>query len=174
MAHESDGTVFRYSSPDLTVEIRGEEEFVREQIQCMGILERIAGTLQPQQAEAAQAILNSGQVNVLPGAPAAAVATEAEDARTFFERCHARAGKGAHFDRVLLIGYWLEHVNGRKQFSKADIERTYEDIGLDLPKHLDQVIGSIRRDHGLFEQAGRVGRYRLTDEGIQGAKELGA
>jgi len=29
-----------------------------------------------------------------------------------------------------------------------------------MPKHLDQVIGSIRRDHELFEQAGRIGRYR--------------
>ena len=170
MTSSAEGTVFRYSSPELTVEISGEESFVREQIRCMGILERIASSLRG--GEVVEAVEAPAAATPAPeGRPAGAASEAAGD---FFRRCHARAGKGAHFDRVLLIGYWLERAQKRKAFSKADIERTYEEIGLDLPKHLDQVIGSIRRDHDLFEQAGRVGRYRLTQDGMAAARELGA
>jgi hypothetical protein len=163
VTNHGDSTVFRYSSPQLTVEIRGEEEFVREQIEAMGIIERIAASIQ-------------GSVEAQPAAARGSgdVAAEAEGVAAFFDRCHPRSGKGAHFDRVLLIGYWLDRIQGMPAFAKADIVRAYEELDLDMPRHLDQVIGSIRRDHEMFEQAGRIGRYRLTEAGVSRARELGA
>jgi hypothetical protein len=76
-------------------------------------------------------------------------------------------------DTILLFGYYLKRVRERHMFNTGDVKHSFRAIGRTLPKSLLQILGTLKRDHGmLWSPEDKRGQYALTPRGIKHVEKL--
>ena len=57
-------------------------------------------------------------------------------------------------------------------FVSDDIRRCFAKVGLEEPKSLLQILGTLKRDHGFLLNAGRRGEYMMNTTGITRVRQI--
>ena len=143
---------FAFRSPEFSVEFRGTEEDVREQIELVAA--RIREVL------GAPADASEGTVT-------AAGATPKKQAplQEFYARAKTRQGRGALQDSILLFSHYLQVEQGRTEFSIEDVNFCFDLLNIPRPKSLANTLGLLKRDRGWLVKGSRRGTYTLTGRG---------
>ncbi len=148
--------VFKFSTDDVSVEVEGSEEWVQPHIQfLMPFLRQSTGAGQEDGS----------------GADAAAQPRDIDDVGAWWE---ARLSKGANpsmQDTILLFAFFMRSFR-KTVFVSDDIRRCFSAMGLEEPKSLLQILGTLKRDHGTLLNAGKRGEYMMNTTGIARAREL--
>ena len=151
-------TVFRFESGEISFELSGSEEFVRKNLPgFMPFVGRLAG-LVPHEA---------------PGKPAAsAEAPGAPLSLKVWHEKHVPLGTRISMqDSILVFAMWMRSFK-KYIFTSEDIRRGFEEMGVEEPKSLLQILGTLKRDHNLILGTERRGEYMLNTTGIDRAKRL--
>jgi hypothetical protein len=76
-------------------------------------------------------------------------------------------------DCVLLFAYYFKREDEKHLFSPADVKRAFAEVDRRVPKSLLQIMGTLKRDHGLLWSPGdKRGAYALSPEGIRYVEKL--
>ena len=147
-------TVFRFTTEGVDLEFAGTERFVEKQVERFrGFLEGAVG-IQGNQA-ATHEVLSS----------------EPEGLETFYKARPLRSGRGAIQDHIMLFFHYLQHEQGRREVTGNDINHCFSQLGLDLPKNLNNTLGMLKRNQKLLQEGSRRGLYRLSPDGQEYARE---
>ena len=148
--------VFRFSSETtgdaVSFEIRGTEEFVGRHL---GLLLPFVGRATGTRAMSA---LAAG----VEGAPAP-VGLEAVG--PWWERSVLASTQPSLQDTILLFAFYMRTYR-KTVFMSEDIRRCFQVLGIEEPRSLLQILGTLKRDHGLLLSAGRRGEYMMNTTGI--------
>ncbi len=139
---EVEETVLKFTTPDVTIELQGSEEFVERQIRFFRHYLRDLET-----------------ENVEPGSDARPALAE------FFQVRATKTGRGAIQEALLLFGFYLQEVEGQSEFSIEQIGGCFAVVGRDLPKNLHHAVGTLKRKHGWFDEGSKRGLYRVSEQG---------
>ena len=74
-------------------------------------------------------------------------------------------------DTILLFAYFMRSYR-KMVFLSEDIRRCFQVMGIDEPKSLLQILGTLKREHGLLLNAGRRGEYMMNTTGIARVRDL--
>jgi hypothetical protein len=150
---------FAFASPSFSVEFRGTEEFVREQVDMVRsrIREILAVTPVPE----------GGEV------PAEAPETEAAPSlEEFYLRAKTREGRGALQDSILIFAHYMLEHQGKHEFSIEDLNFCFDLLNIQRPKSLANTLGIIKRDRKLLHSGSKRGTYTLSDKGREKVNRL--
>ncbi len=150
---------FCFNSPTLSVEFRGTEEFVKEQ------LDLVRGRIR-------EVLLSVPKAE--PGDPPAEVA-EAREAPTleeFYLKAKTREGRGALQDSILIFAHYMMAHQGKHEFSIEDLNFCFDLLNIQRPKSLANTLGILKRDRRLLHSGSRRGTYSLADRGQERVKRL--
>lgn len=76
-------------------------------------------------------------------------------------------------DAILAFGYFLKRVRNQHLFTPSDVKRAFREVDRRIPKSLLQIMGTLKRDHGLlWSPEDRRGQYALTPTGIRHIERL--
>jgi hypothetical protein len=145
--------VFRFDADGISFEVGGPEPFVRRHLEFLApFLRRATGTPSP--------------AGTAPGAPAGL------DGVASWWRDRVPAGADPSLqDSILLFAYYMRSYR-KTVFVSEDIRRCFALLGVEEPKSLLQILGTLKRDHGLLLNAGRRGEYMMNTTGIARAREI--
>ena len=154
--------VFRLSTGSadsgIAVEVEGPEPFVRGHVEFLvPFLRRAAGA-----GPAAG-----------PGAPGGAPGASSgiDGVAAWWERS-VPAGVQPTLQETILLFAWYMRTYRKTVFVSGDIRRCFQVLGIDEPKSLLQILGSLKRDQGLLLNAGRRGEYMMNTTGLARAREI--
>jgi hypothetical protein len=141
-------TLFRVATKEMEFEIQGSETFVLSEMK-----------------------------HYLPwlanDAPSAAAAPTESSLAGWFDRNVPRGRVPTMQDSILIFGYHMKRIGGKHMFSPTDVKACFAEIGRDVPKSLLQIMGTLKRDHGLlWSPEDRRGVYALSPEGIKRVEEM--
>ncbi|MBN1538999.1 MAG: hypothetical protein JW939_02555 [Candidatus Thermoplasmatota archaeon] len=69
--------------------------------------------------------------------------------------------------RVLLMGYYMNKVEGLREFRAMDLPPLYRKLGLEVPKNLSYFLRNMSEERkGLLTHGRKQGRYKITKKGI--------
>ena len=157
------GVSFRFANTEVALEVEGPDAWVGDQLRFLGpFLRRAAG---------ARAV--TGPLDA-PGAgvPAAAPAPQGIEGVVDWWRERVPPGFDPGLqDAILLFAYYMRGYR-KTVFLSDDIRHAFRVLGMDEPRSLLQVMGSMKRDAGLLLNAGRRGEYMMNTTGIARAKEI--
>ena len=69
--------------------------------------------------------------------------------------------------RILLMGYYMNKIEGKREFRGKDLEKLYEDLKLEVPKNITYFLRKMSEDKkGLLAHGKKQGRYKITENGI--------
>ena len=69
--------------------------------------------------------------------------------------------------RVLLLGYYANKIEGKREFRGMDLEKLYKDLNLEVPDNITYFLRKMSEDKkGLLTHGRKNGRYKITDKGI--------
>lgn len=155
--------VFRLSTGStdagIAVEVEGPEGFVRGHVEFLvPFLRRTTG---------------AGPV---PGAAGGAGGDRAaaggiEGVAEWWERTVPAGVQPNLQETILLFAYYMRSYR-KTVFASEDIRRCFQVLGIDEPKSLLQILGSLKRDQGLLLNAGRRGEYMMNTTGLARAREI--
>jgi len=153
--------VFRFANTEVALEVEGSDSWVGEQLAFLApFLRRAAG------ARAADA----PRAEAAPGAvPSGALGLEGV-ADWWRERVPPGFDPSLQ-DAILLFAYFMRGYR-KTVFLSEDIRRCFQVLGMDEPRSLLQVLGSMKRDSGLLLNAGRRGEYMMNTTGIARARDI--
>lgn len=79
-----------------------------------------------------------------------------------------------HPERALVIGYYLEEVEGQDGFTTPDIRDGFRDCRMNLPANMSDVLGACdERDWFVsYEEEGQTQLRHITPEGIEYVEEV--
>jgi len=135
-------TLLRFTANDVTIELKGSEDFVERQIQFF------------------KHYLRDGSAN-MEEAPVVKRPPLAE----FFEARASRSGRGAIQEALLLFGYFLQEVEGLPEFSIEQVGGCFAVVGRPMPKNLHHAVGTLKRKQKWFLEGSKRGLYRVSDSG---------
>ena len=149
--------VFKFTADEVGIEVEGPEEFVRAQMEFLAPFVRRA-TGVPQVPG--------------PAAPAAGPAAAGIENVAAWWREHVPPSAGPSLqDSILLFAYFMRSYR-KTVFQSEDVRRCFQVLGVEEPKSLLQILGTLKRDHGLLLNAGRRGEYMMNTTGIARAREI--
>jgi hypothetical protein len=147
---------FRFASDDLSLEISGPVDFVRPHLQFLAPFVRRAG----------------GGTAAPAAAAAPGQAAEGIDAVGAWWETHVPPSASPTLqDSILLFAYYMRTYR-KTVFMSEDIRRCFQVLGVEEPKSLLQILGTLKREHGLLLNAGRRGEYMMNTTGISRAREI--
>ena len=151
---------FSFTSPQFSVEFRGSEEFVNEQIGL--VRNRI------------REVLRAGSDLPEEAAPAAAQGegTGRSSLEDFYDRARTREGRGALQDSILIFARYMHDQQGKHEFSIEDLNFCFDLVNVRRPKSLANTLGILKRDRQLLHAGSRRGTYALTDRGLERVRRL--
>ncbi len=144
---------FKLTAGDVGIEVEGPEAFVRAHLEFLAPFVRRA---------------TGGPAIALPAGPAPA-GIEGVGA-WWLAQVPAAAGPSLQ-DTILLFAYYMRSYR-KTVFQSDDIRRCFQVLGVEEPKSLLQILGTLKRDHGLLLNAGRRGEYMMNTTGIARAREI--
>ena len=151
---------FAFRSPSLSVEFRGSETFVTEQIdRVRAEIRRILGV--PDAAAPAPS-----------AAPAGPTGDRTAPLEEFYRRSTTREGRGALQDSILIFAHYVLTEQGKPEFSTEDLNFCFDLLNLRRPKSLANTLGILKRDRGWLAKGSRRGTYVLTARGRERAQAL--
>ena len=157
------GVSFRFANTEVALEVEGPDAWVGDHLRFLGpFLRRAAG---------ARAI--TGPLDA-PGAAAPAVAPPAQGIEGVVDWWRERVPPGFDpglQDAILLFAYYMRGYR-KTVFLSDDIRHAFRVLGMEEPRSLLQVMGSMKRDAGLLLNAGKRGEYMMNTTGIARAKEI--
>jgi hypothetical protein len=136
-------TLLKFTANDVTIELKGSEDFVERQIQFF------------------KHYLRDGSEN---GAAVEAVA-ERPPLAEFFEARASRTGRGAIQEALLLFGYFIQEVEGLAEFGIEQIGGCFAVVGRPMPKNLHHAVGTLKRKQKWFSEGSKRGLYRVSETG---------
>lgn len=69
--------------------------------------------------------------------------------------------------QILLMGYYLNKIERRREFRSKDIERLYSQLKIDVPKNITYHLRKMsEKDKELLVQGSKQGRFKIADKGI--------
>jgi hypothetical protein len=69
--------------------------------------------------------------------------------------------------RILLMGYYMNKIEGKREFRGKDLEKLYKDLKLKVPKNVTYFLRKLSEDEkGLLTHGKKQGRYKITEKGI--------
>jgi hypothetical protein len=69
--------------------------------------------------------------------------------------------------RILLMGYYLNKIEGKREFRGKDLEKLYEELKMEVPSNVTYFLRKLSEDEkGLLAHGKKQGRYKITDKGI--------
>ena len=151
--------VFRFTAGEVAVEVEGAEEFVRAHVQFLAPFLRRATGL--------PAAPPGSGVN---GAPATAPAG-LDGVGSWWMATVPPGSDPTLQDSILLFAYYMRTYR-KTVFMSEDIRRCFQVMGIEEPRSLLQILGTLKRDHGLLLNAGRRGEYMMNTTGIARAREI--
>jgi hypothetical protein len=141
-------TFFRIASPDVEFELEGPEEFVRRQM--AQFLPHLSLAGEPKSAPEAKSPL-----------------------KEWYDRHFPRGRAPSMQDSILVFGYFLKREKDQHMFTPSDLKRAFTEVGRKVPKSLLQIMGTLKRDHGLLWSPGdKRGVYALPPDGIRKVEGL--
>jgi hypothetical protein len=141
-------TFFRIANPDVEFELEGSEEFVRRQMTEFLPHLSLAGEKQ----EATEAV---------------------SPLKEWYDRHFPRGRAPSMQDSILVFGYFLKREREQHMFTPSDLKRAFTQVGRKVPKSLLQIMGTLKRDHGLLWSPGdKRGVYALPPDGIRRVEGL--
>ena len=151
------GVSFRFANTEVALELEGPDAWVGDQLRFLGpFLRRAAG------ARAASA----------PVEPAAAPAAQGIEGVVDWWRERVPPGFDPGLqDAILLFAYFMRGYR-KTVFLSDDIRHAFRVLGMEEPRSLLQVMGSMKRDAGLLLNAGKRGEYMMNTTGIARAREI--
>lgn len=149
--------VFKFNAEDVGVEVQGPEAFVRSHLEFLAPFVRRA----------------SGAPSLpAPDAPGASPAAAGLEGVAAWWRDHVPPSAGPSLqDTILLFAYFMRSYR-KTVFQSEDVRRCFQLLGLEEPRSLLQILGTLKRDHGLLLNAGRRGEYMMNTTGIARAREI--
>lgn len=152
--------VFRFADANVSMEVEGPEEFVLPHVEFLSPFVRratgAAGDSPPATA----------------GLPAPGPAAEGIDGVAAWWARSVPAGlQPSVQDTLLLFAYYMRSFR-KTVFVSEDLRRCFQVTGLEEPRSLLQILGTLRRDHGLLLNAGKRGEYMMNTTGIARAREI--
>ncbi len=147
---------FRFESGEISFELTGPEDFVRSNLSwLMPYVQQVVRD----EGEAAQAAQKPKE----DGAP-----TELKDWYTQ----HVPSGTRLTMqDHILVFALWMRSFK-KYIFTSESIRRAFAEIGMQEPKSLLQILGTLKRDHNLILGTERRGEYMLNTTGIERARRV--
>ncbi len=142
-------TILKFTSNDVTIELQGSEGFVERQIRFFK-----------------HYLVNENGRD--PAARAAKLTLE-----DFFQERASRSGRGAIQEALLLFGYYLQEVEGQREFSIEQIGGCFGVVGRPMPKNLHHAVGTLKRKHRWFEEGSKRGSYRVSEKGKSLVRPVG-
>ena len=142
-------TLLRFTTQDVTIELKGSEDFVERQIRFF------------------KHYLTEGGNGHAEGNGAAKDAEQAArpSLAEFFAERARKEGRGAIQEALLLFGYYLQEVEGQPEFSIEQIGGCFGVVGRPPPSNLHHAVGTLKRKQGWFEEGSKRGLYRVSAEG---------
>lgn len=140
-------TLLKFTTQDVTIELKGSEEFVERQIRFFK-----------------HYLTESGNGDGNGAVSAAGNGARASLADFFAERA-TKEGRGAIQEALLLFGYFLQEVEGQPEFSIEQIGGCFGVVGRRPPKNLHHAVGTLKRKQGWFEEGSKRGLYRVSAAG---------
>ena len=149
---------FRFTVDGVLIGISGPGAFVRPHMEFLAPFLRRAGggTAAPRPA---------------PSAQAGAAPEGIEGVGAWWEAHVPPSAAPTLQDSILLFAYYMRSYR-KTVFLSEDIRRCFQVMGLEEPKSLLQIMGTLKRDHGLLLNAGRRGEYMMNTTGINRARDL--
>jgi len=69
--------------------------------------------------------------------------------------------------RVLLLGYYMNKIEGKREFRGKDLEKLYKELKLEVPDNITYFLRKMSEDKkGLLAHGKKQGRYKITDKGM--------
>jgi hypothetical protein len=152
---------FSFTSPRFSVEFRGSEEFVKEQIEL--VRGRIRECLRD----------GAGPKGPAKGSAAAtAPGTGRSSLEEYYEKARTREGRGALQDSILIFAAYMHDHQGKHEFSIEDLNFCFDLLDIRRPKSLANTLGILKRDRQLLHGGSRRGTYALTEKGREKVNRL--
>lgn len=153
-------SVFRFSTDTTSIEIEGSEEFLLGHIDFLApFVRRTTGAAAPSAA----------------GAPAAPPSAGIDGVAHWWYASIPDGVMPSIQDTILLFAYFMRTYR-KTVFLSEDIRRCFQIMGrssgMEEPRSLLQILGNLRREHGLLLNAGRRGEYMMNTTGIARAREV--
>ena len=160
--------VFRFSTDGaadgISFELEGSEDFVRDHLAFLAPFLRRAGG----GVAGASAVARTGAgATAGDGTPSSGI----EGVAVWWERSVLAGTQPSLQDTMLLFAYYMRSYR-KTVFVSEDIRRCFQVLGVEEPRSLLQILGTLKREHGLLLNAGRRGEYMMNTTGIARAREL--
>ena len=150
---------FIFFSPEFTVEFRGSEAYVREQV----------ATVRPR---ILKVLTGDSTVEVGEAAPVAGEMPAKSGLEEFYLRARTREGRGALQDSILIFAHYMQKKQGKHEFSIEDLNFCFDLLNIQRPKSLANTLGILKRDRRLLHSGSRRGTYTLAERGVERVKRL--
>ncbi len=138
-------TLFKFVSEQLGFELEGSETFVREQMQFfLPFVRGSADTPAPMSSEPEEGSLPHWYKQTIPPGQSPTMQ-----------------------DHILIFAYYLYRQKRQFIFVPDDMKSSFNEMNRVIPKSLLQIMGSLKRDHGLLYPGKKRGEYSMTPEGIR-------
>lgn len=152
--------VFRFTAGEVAIEVAGGEEFVRDHVRFLApFLRRAAGV--PAAPPSAGG----------PSDAAAPVPTGIDGVGTWWMATVPPGADPSLQDTILLFAYYMRTYR-KTVFLSDDVRRCFQVMGMEEPRSLLQILGTLKREHGLLLNAGKRGEYMMNTTGIARAREI--
>ena len=152
---------FRCTIDGVEIGITGPDSFVRPQMEFLAPMLRRAG---------GGTALPAPVATAAGGAPAA-VPEGIDGIGAWWETHVPPSAAPTLQDSILLFAYYMRTYR-KTVFLSEDIRRCFQVLGVEEPKSLLQILGTLKREHGLLLNAGRRGEYMMNTTGITRARDL--
>ena len=153
---------FRFTIDDVFVEISGPGLFVRPHLEFLAPFLRRAGG-----GTAAPYVSSSSSPGASPGAAPEGI----EGVGAWWEARVPPSAAPTLQDSILIFAYYMRTYR-KTVFMSEDIRRCFQVLGVEEPKSLLQILGTLKREHGLLLNAGRRGEYMMNTTGITRVRDL--
>ena len=148
--------VFRFSSASARIEVEGPESFVRSHLEFL--LPHV------------RSVTGAAPSASTPGAPAPA-AGGPDGLPAWWEANVPASADPSLQDTILVFAYHMRTYR-KLVFMSEDIRRAFGAMGMEEPRSLLQILGTLKRDHGLLLNAGKRGEYMMNTTGIARVRTL--
>ncbi len=148
---ESVGSAFHLTAESVHLEIEGPEEFVRAHLEfLLPFVRRATG----------------GGTGIEGPAPVGVGGVGA-----WWRATLPPSANPSLQDTILLFAYYMRTYR-KTVFVSEDIRRCFAVLGMDEPKSLLQILGTLKRDHGYLLNAGHRGEYMMNTTGIARVRQI--
>jgi hypothetical protein len=149
---------FAFRSRDFSVEFRGTEAWVTEQVDR--VRDRILEVLTRAKGAGEEPGEGNGE------------ATGTAPLEEFYLKARTRQGRGDLQDSILIFALYLHTRQNEPEFSIEDLNFCFDLLNKKRPRSLANTLGILKRERGWLEKGSRRGTYTLTTRGRERAESM--